>query len=125
MSDSEASIALPAEEPTTDRYGHGHGKHIDAERHVRARSVHGSSSAQAQPVDWSATVANCRKAVQARDTVISRAATGIGHWSQHIQAQTDANAGRISVDAMGKIFLRSRLLGPTTHSLSRCPRRSR
>lgn len=64
-------------------------------------------------VDWAAIVATCQKSVRSRDTVIARATTGIDHWSQHTQAQTDANAGRISAKAMGKTFKRTRLLGPS------------
>src|SRR6478672_6200944 len=40
-------------------------------------------------------------------------AAGIDHWSQHVQAQTDANAGRISLEGMKKSFMRTRLLGPS------------
>jgi hypothetical protein len=63
-------------------------------------------------VDWAGVVADCKATVRSRDTVISRAATGIDHWSQHVQAQTDANTGKISVDMMKKSFMRTRLLGP-------------
>src|SRR5690349_15010341 len=41
------------------------------------------------------------------------AAAESDHWSQHVQAQTDANAGRISLEGMKKSFMRTRLLGPS------------
>jgi hypothetical protein len=115
MSDSEASIALPADEPTTvidTTTATALSPTPSATTRPSPSATPTRQTRQAQSVDWSATVENCRNAVQARDTVIDRAATGIGHWSQHIDAQTDANAGRISVDAMAKTFLRTRLLGP-------------
>jgi len=67
----------------------------------------------ANTVDWAAIVDGCKATVHTRDTVIARATTGINHWSQHVQAQTDANAGKISITTMQKTFLRTRLLGPT------------
>lgn len=58
------------------------------------------------------TLDDCRDSVQAADRTITAAKTGIGHWSEHVQAQTDANAGTISVDKMDAIFKRTRLAGP-------------
>jgi len=55
---------------------------------------------------------DCRSSVQAADGVLSAAKEGIGHWSEHVQAQTDANSGDISVDTMDGIFKRTRLSGP-------------
>jgi hypothetical protein len=45
--------------------------------------------------------------------VIAQAATGIDHWHQHIQAQTDADAGRITLEGMKRSFMRTRLQGPS------------
>lgn len=50
--------------------------------------------------------------MQATDRVLAAAEVGIRHWSEHVQAQTDANAGKISVDDMDVIFKRTRLDGP-------------
>ncbi|HYP46726.1 MAG TPA: hypothetical protein VEQ66_16190 [Propionibacteriaceae bacterium] len=54
----------------------------------------------------------CRSKVQARDRVLQAAATGVGHWSEHVDAQTDANRGDISTSQMQAIFKRTRLAGP-------------
>jgi hypothetical protein len=113
MSDSEASIALPAEQPSAVVDSTTATATTPTPSVTPEPSAAASPSAKAQTVDWSTTVANCRKAVKARDTVIARAATGVAHWSQHVQAQTDANAGRISPKTMSKIFMRTRLLGPS------------
>lgn len=59
-----------------------------------------------------ATVRACRARVSAGDRVLAAARTGVGHWAKHVQAQTDANAGRISVAEMDAIFSRTRLAGP-------------
>ncbi len=55
---------------------------------------------------------DCRHSVQATDRILAAARVGIGHWSEHVQAQTDANAGTISQDEMAAIFKRTRLDGP-------------
>ena len=55
---------------------------------------------------------SCRAKLRARDGVISAADTGVGHWSEHVQAQTDANSGKISASDMQAIFKRTRLAGP-------------
>ncbi|MET0694849.1 MAG: hypothetical protein ABWX96_19660 [Propionibacteriaceae bacterium] len=54
----------------------------------------------------------CRDKVEAADDVLAAAEVGLGHWSEHVQAQTDANAGKISMDKMDAIFKRTRLAGP-------------
>ncbi|WP_344018986.1 hypothetical protein, partial [Microlunatus capsulatus] len=40
------------------------------------------------------------------------ARTGVGHWAEHVQAQTDADEQRVSVAEMDGIFARTRLAGP-------------
>lgn len=121
MSDTEASVALPAAEesaviddttgPSTS--GPSATESASAESPEPSATAAPSASAAAAGADWAAVVADCQQRVKSRDTVIARAATGIDHWSQHVQAQTDANAGRISVAGMKKSFMRTRLLGPS------------
>lgn len=53
----------------------------------------------------------CRNRVHAADTALKAAGVGVSHWSQHVQAQTDANSAKISVDEMDAIFKRTRLAG--------------
>jgi len=55
---------------------------------------------------------SCRAEVRAADETLQAAEVGIGHWAEHVQAQTDANSGKISTDAMDAIFKRTRLAGP-------------
>ena len=58
------------------------------------------------------TLADCQKRVRAADEVVREAKIGIGHWNEHVQAQTDLNAGKITGEQMGAIFTRTRLAGP-------------
>jgi hypothetical protein len=115
LSDSEASVALPAAEESAVIETASTPSPSSTPTPVASASAKPSATAAAEAngVDWSAVVAGCKRSVGARDAVISRAATGIGHWSEHVRAQTDANAGKISVDDMKKSFMRTRLLGPS------------
>jgi hypothetical protein len=54
----------------------------------------------------------CRREVRAAARVIKAAKAGVGHWSEHVQAQTDANSGKINDGQMAAIFARTRLAGP-------------
>jgi hypothetical protein len=58
------------------------------------------------------TLDDCRAKVQAADHTVKEAKIGVEHWSEHVQAQTDANAGKISLNQMKAIFKRTRLDGP-------------
>ena len=116
MSDTEASVALPAaEESAVIETASTPSPTSTPSPSARPTSTATPSTAKASAStpDWAAVVAGCKQAVESRDAVISRAATGIDHWSQHVQAQTDANAGKVSVDMMKKSFMRTRLLGPS------------
>jgi hypothetical protein len=55
---------------------------------------------------------DCRAKVGAGDDVLKAASTGVGHWSEHVQAQSDEFDDKISDDTMSKIFTRTRLAGP-------------
>lgn len=48
----------------------------------------------------------------AAEAVVEEARNGVHHWSEHVQAQTDANAGRISLAQRQAIFDRTREHGP-------------
>jgi hypothetical protein len=54
----------------------------------------------------------CRKTVTAGDKVLAAARQGMRHWAQHVQAQTDADAGKITVATMNATFHRTRAAGP-------------
>jgi hypothetical protein len=53
----------------------------------------------------------CRAKVAAGDRVLAVAKTGMQNWSDHIQAQTDANAGKITSKEMQDIFDRTMKAG--------------
>ncbi len=72
-----------------------------------------SPGTDAQAGDDAATqLKSCRQRVDRADTVLAAAKTGATHWAEHVQAQTDANDGRITVAEMNAIFARTRLAGP-------------
>jgi hypothetical protein len=51
--------------------------------------------------------------VQAGEEIIRAADTGVGHWSDHVEAQTKANRDKITVTMMDKIFDKTREAGPS------------
>ena len=61
--------------------------------------------------DAAAALKGCRAKVQAGDKVMAAGQTGMRHWSEHIQAQTDFNAEKISLKKMDAIFDRTRKAG--------------
>ena len=54
----------------------------------------------------------CQRRVRVADDVLAAAKTGVRHWAIHVQAQTDANARKISIAKMGALFKKTRLAGP-------------
>ena len=71
------------------------------------------STPTAKPNDAAASRAlrACRAKVKAADEVLDAAKTGMGHWSEHVQAQTDANSGEITIGEMEDIFQRTMKAG--------------
>ena len=58
-------------------------------------------------------ISTCRRAVALAESVLDAAGDGVGHWREHVQAQTDLSLGR-NTDAQTKaIFKRSKLAGPS------------
>jgi hypothetical protein len=53
----------------------------------------------------------CRAKVEAGDKVLATAKKGMQNWSDHVQAQTDANAGEITVREMEDVFDRTMKAG--------------
>jgi hypothetical protein len=73
----------------------------------------GSTSGEIRPAAAAVeSLAQCRERVRAADRVLREAEVGIGHWAEHVQAQTDAFAGKITNQDMAAIFKRTRLAGP-------------
>ena len=54
---------------------------------------------------------DCRAKVEAADDVRDAAEEGVGHWAAHVQAQTDADAGKISLAEMNAVFERTKDAG--------------
>ena len=71
------------------------------------------SRSSAKPNDAKATAAlrACRAKVKAGDEVLDVAKTGMRNWSDHVQAQTDANSGKIKIGEMEDIFNRTMKAG--------------
>jgi hypothetical protein len=70
-----------------------------------------SRSGQPSGPAVSAALEACRAKVSAADNLLAVAKEGMGHWSEHIQAQTAANAGKISIEKMNEIFDRTMAAG--------------
>jgi hypothetical protein len=88
-------------------------------------STSGSASPQGTPSASSTTarglagaksLASCRAKVRAADKVLAEAKIGVTHWATHVQAQTDANHGKITVGQMNGTFKATRLAGPADQS---------
>jgi hypothetical protein len=55
---------------------------------------------------------SCSTRVEAADAVIEAADTGVGHWSEHVAAQTKADRGKITITMLNKVFAKTRGAGP-------------
>lgn len=60
----------------------------------------------------SAAMVACVAEVEAAEAVVAAARKGIGHWTEHIQAQSDLYSGKNSKKKTAAIFKRTRLAGP-------------
>ena len=80
-----------------------------------------SSEPSASPTKTATTVVGakalkaCQRRVRAADDVMAAAKIGVAHWTTHVQAQTDANARKISAAQMSALFKKTRLAGPADH----------
>ena len=77
-----------------------------------------SSEPSATPTKTANSVAGakalkaCQRRFRAADDVMAAAKIGVQHWATHVQAQTDANARKISTKTMSARFKQTRLAGP-------------
>jgi hypothetical protein len=55
---------------------------------------------------------SCRTRVKAGDAVLEAADTGVGNWSEHVEAQTKANRDKITITMLDKVFDKTRDAGP-------------
>ena len=58
-----------------------------------------------------AALRGCRAKARAAGEVLATAEEGMGSWQAHVQAQTDAKAGDISIAKMDRIFSRTQKAG--------------
>jgi hypothetical protein len=63
-----------------------------------------SRPSQSEDPRAAAALSACRAKVAAAGEVVAAAKTGMQNWSDHVQAQTDANAGKITIAKMEDIF---------------------
>ena len=70
-----------------------------------------SSTGPSQDNAAAATLKACRENVAAADKVLAVGKEGMRNWSDHIQAQTDANDGKITTAEMEAIFDRTMKAG--------------
>jgi hypothetical protein len=70
-----------------------------------------TSTGSAQENSADAALKACRANVDAADKVLAVGKDGMRHWSEHIQAQTDANAEEITLAEMDAIFDRTMKAG--------------
>ena len=75
-------------------------------------SAPSSSANQTANAEAEAALADCRAKISAGDRIVVEAKTGVGHWNEHVQAQTDAYAQKINADQLTRTFTRTRRLGP-------------
>jgi len=68
-------------------------------------------SAEPPEAKAAAALKGCRAKVQAADHVMAVGKDGMRHWADHVQAQTDAFAGKITVGKMEDIFDRTMKAG--------------
>jgi hypothetical protein len=111
--DGPAVTSVPGTSSETAAHGHSPSASVAAEpSKAAAPSRTPSPTATEKGTDAAAVLAACQARVDAGDKLMAAAAVGMRHWSDHVQAQTDANAGRISARRMDRIFTRTRRLGP-------------
>lgn len=72
-----------------------------------------ASPTPSAPVTGTAALQGCQQRVRAADAVLDAAKTGVRHWREHVEAQTDANSGKVTIAQMDGIFKRTRLDGPS------------
>jgi hypothetical protein len=77
-----------------------------------------SPSASSSPTTESASAAAtkaleaCQQKVEAADEVLKQGKIGVLDWAEHVQAQKDYFAGKVTTDEMKKRFKKTRLRGP-------------
>ena len=54
----------------------------------------------------------CQAKVAAADEVIKQGKIGVEHWAEHVQAQKDDLAGKLTIEEMKAQFKKTRLKGP-------------
>ncbi len=76
-----------------------------------AKAKKAKAKAKAKAAEAATALKRCRAKVQAADEVMAAGKDGMRHWADHVQAQTDAFAGKISIKKMEGIFHRTMKAG--------------
>ena len=76
-----------------------------------AKTTKTTKSSKAKAARAATALKGCRAKVRAADEVMAAGKVGMRNWADHIQAQTDAFAGEISVGTMEDIFRRTQKAG--------------
>jgi hypothetical protein len=70
-----------------------------------------SKESEAKAAKAATALKGCRAKVHAADEVMAEGKDGMRHWAEHVEAQTDAFAGKITVGKMEDIFDRTMKAG--------------
>lgn len=105
---SSASVSAPTDQPSASAAA-STGQTASAEP---SSTPSGSSGPAASSAAATKALKRCQSKVSAGDDVVEAASTGVKHWSEHVQAQTDDFDQKITDTEMSAIFARTRLAGP-------------
>jgi hypothetical protein len=84
---------------------------IDAQHAVEGFHGQGTKATKAKAAQAATALERCRAKVRAADEVMAAGKVGMRNWADHVQAQTDAFAGEISIGKMEDIFRRTQRAG--------------
>lgn len=87
-------------------------KTVGSDRSSAAGRPHGQQTSPTAGSSVAAVIGHCREQVDQAEAVLKAGRTGIEHWNQHVQAQTDVLAGRISQQDFETTIKDTRDLGP-------------
>ena len=102
-STSSPSSAAPASTPSTPPKD-------STANDSKAKDAKAKDS-KAKAAQAATALKRCRAKVRAADAVMAAGKVGMSNWADHVQAQTDANAGEISIGKMEDIFRRTQQAG--------------
>lgn len=84
----------------------------DAAAVPTAATVNQGTTTTTNVTDVMSRLASCQARVRSADRVITAAEPGAKHWAEHVGAQYDADAGRMTVTQLNDVFSKTRVLAP-------------